>query len=95
MNTLLLVYLALFFGGGIGFWIVREVMMMQAGTKLSAGDKIQRTMWSRTGLKWGEMSRMWGVHRQFFPQSSLRFWYKALWVFTILWMFFGLSLLRH
>ena len=88
------VYVFFFLGGGLGTWIVRERLVNQANQRLPQGAKVRRTMWSRTGLESGEMTRMWRAHREFFPNSSLRFWYIALWVLTLSWMFFGLKLLQ-
>jgi hypothetical protein len=95
MDTSLLIYVIVFLGGGMGIWIVRELLLTEANQQLPDEEKIRRTMWSRTGLKSGEMSRLWQVHQQFLPDSSLRFWYIVLWVFTLSWMFFGLSLLQR
>jgi hypothetical protein len=88
------IYVCLAFASGAGIWIVREVMIVEADERLPENEKIRRTMWNRTGLESGEMSRMWQAHQQFFPDSRLRFWYVALWVFTIFWMFFGLGILQ-
>jgi hypothetical protein len=77
---------------GAGILIVREVMTVEADERLPENEKIRRTMWNRTGFESGEMSRMWRTHRQFFADRLLRFWYVALWVFALLWMFFGLGL---
>jgi hypothetical protein len=95
MDTGILIYIIIFFGGGIGIWIVRELLLAEANQQLPDEEKIQRTKWSRTGLKSGEMSRLWQVHQQFLPDSSLRSWYIALWVLTLSWMFFGSSLLQR
>jgi hypothetical protein len=91
----LAVYFCLFVCGGVGIWVVRERIVTEADTHLADSDKIQRTMWSRTGLKTGEMTRAWRIHRRFFPHSSLRRLYVGLWIFTLSWMFLGLDLLRR
>jgi hypothetical protein len=88
------IYICFFFGGALGFWIVRARLVAQANRELPEGAKVQRTMWPRTGLKSGEITRMWRAHREFFPNSSLRFLYIALWVLTLSWMFIGLELLQ-
>jgi hypothetical protein len=79
---------------GVGVWIVRECIVSEADQNLPDSDKIHRTIWARTGLKSGEMSRAWRTHEQFFPNSSLRSLYIALWAFGLCWMFFGLALSR-
>jgi hypothetical protein len=94
MDTRLSLYFCLFLASGAGIWIVREAMASAVDERLPENEKIRRTTWNRTGFESGEMSRMWQAHRQFFPASRLRFWYAALWVFTILWMFFGLGILQ-
>lgn len=93
-NWLFDLYFCFILAGAMAIWIVRERLVSQADQKLPEDAKVQRTMWSRTGLKSGEMTRMWRAHREFFPNSSLRFWYVALWVLTISWMFIGLELLQ-
>ena len=95
MDISLLIYLAVFLCGAMANWIVREVMLTQANQQLSDEERIRRTLWSRNGIEIGEMSRLWHVHRQIQPNSSLRFWYFALWIFTPSWMFFGLSLVQR
>ena len=80
---------------GAGIRIVREVMTAEVDKRLPEKEKIRHTMWNRTSFKNSEMSRMWQAHQQFFPDSLLRFWYVALWVFVISWMFFGLGLLQR
>jgi hypothetical protein len=72
------IYACVLFAGGAGIWIVREIMTVEVDERLPEAEKIRRTMWNRTGLKSGEMSRMWQAHQQFFPDSRLRFWYIAL-----------------
>jgi len=94
MDIRFCIYMGLLFASGAGIWIVREAMLGDVDERLPENEKIRRTMWNRTGLESGEMSRMWQVQEQFFPDSWLRFWYVALWVFRISWMFFGLSLLN-
>ena len=88
------IYVCLFVACGAGIWIIREVMIVEVDERQPENEKIRRTMWNRTGLESGEMSRMWQAHQQFFPDSRLRFWYVTLWVFAILWMFFGLGILQ-
>ena len=88
------IYFCIFFSGGIGILIVRDRMVMQADRRLPGDGKIRRTVWSRGGIKGGEIFRLWRVHRQLFPKSSLRFSYVALWVLTLSWLFFGLNLLQ-
>jgi hypothetical protein len=88
------IYVCLGFASGADIWIVREVMTVEVDERLPENEKIRRTIWNRTGLEYGELSRMWQAHQQFFPDSLLRFWYVALWVFTIFWMFFGLRTLQ-
>jgi hypothetical protein len=88
------IYVCLFVACGAGIWIIREVMIVEVDERQPENEKIRRTMWNRTGLESGEMSRMWQAHQQFFPDSRLRFWYVALWVFAIFWMFFGLGILQ-
>jgi hypothetical protein len=94
-ESILLIYVCFFFGCGMAIFIVRERMVAQANQQLPEDEKIRRTMWSRSGLAGGEMSRLWRAHRQFFPDSSLRFWYIALWALALSWMFFGLTLLQR
>jgi hypothetical protein len=50
------IYICFFLGGGLGIWIVRERLIAQANLQLPDDAKVQRTMWSRTGLKSGEMT---------------------------------------
>jgi hypothetical protein len=95
MDLRLWTYSFILMSGGVGIWIVRELMAKEADQQLPSDEKIRRTIWSRTGFKSGEMSRLWQAHQQFFPGSLLRFWYVALWVLTLSWMFFGLNLLNH
>jgi hypothetical protein len=89
-----LIHLCVLMGGGVCIWIVGELIVTQANQNLLGPDKIQRSIWSRTGLKRGEMSRAWETHQQFFPNSSLRSLYVALCVLVVLWLFFGLTLLQ-
>lgn len=91
----LLTFIGIFVGVGICILIARERMVAEVDERLPDHEKIQRTMWSRSGLKDGEMSRVWRLHGRLFPDSSLRFWYIALWILALSWMFFGLSLLQH
>ena len=93
-SLILFIYLCVFVGGGIGIKIVRDRILAQADERLPTDAKIRHTIWSRSGLKTGEMFRAWRVHRQFFPDSPLPFLYIAVWVFTLSWMFFGLNLLQ-
>lgn len=93
--AIFLTYFCVFMGGGVGIWIVRELIVTQADRNLLDADKIQRSMWSRTGLKSGEMSRAWQTHQQFFPNSPLRTLYIILYVFVVLWMLFGLASLQY
>jgi hypothetical protein len=95
MDRLLWIYVFLLMAGGVGIAMVRQRILEEADQKLPEGEKIQHTFWNRTGLKSGEMSRAWQTHRQFFPTSSLRFWYVALWVCSVSWMFCGPNLLKH
>jgi|SRR5580658_9708588 hypothetical protein len=88
------IYAGLLFACGAGIRIVREVMTEEADERLPENEKIPRTMWNRTGFESGEMSRMREAHQQFFPDNRLRFWYVSLWVFAILWMFFGFGILQ-
>jgi hypothetical protein len=94
VNVILAIYIVVFLLGGIAIWVVREMMLAEANQQLSDEEQIRRTIWNRTGLKSGEMSRLWDVHRQIRPNSSLRIWYVARWILIPLWMFFGLSLLQ-
>jgi hypothetical protein len=94
MNTRRAIYFCLLLSSGLGVWVVREQMIAQADSHLPDSGKVRRTMWSRTGLKSGEMSRLWETHRELFPNSPLRSMYVALWAFLILWMIFGLGLLQ-
>jgi hypothetical protein len=94
MDIRFTIYVGLFLACGAGIMIVRKVMVVEVDERLPENEKIRRTMWNRTGFKSGEMSRMWQAHQQFFPESLLRFWYVTLWVFAILWMFFGLGILQ-
>jgi len=95
MDIRLLIYVLVLLGAGIGIWIVRELLVEQADEHLPDDEKIRRTIWSRTGLKAGEMSRAWQVHSQFLPGSSLRSWYVALWILAVFWMLSGLQLLNR
>lgn len=95
MDTRFSIYVVLAFAGGAGIWIVREMMAAEVDERLPENEKIRRTMWNRTGFESGEMSRMWQAHQQFFPAGRLRFWYLALWAFTIFWVFFGLGVLQR
>lgn len=94
MNVLEWIYGFVLVGGGAGIYIVREMLVDEADEQLPDEEKIQRTMWWRTGLKSGEMPRAWETHQAFFPDSSLRFWYVVLWVLSLSWMFLGLQLLQ-
>jgi hypothetical protein len=94
MDTRFYIYLCFLFLNGAGIWIVREAMVAEVDERLPENERIQRTMWNRTGFENGEMSRAWRTHEQFFPDSWLRCWYPALWVSGILWMFFGLGILH-
>jgi hypothetical protein len=95
MDRLLWIYVSLLMAGGLGIALIRWRILEDADQKLPDDEKIQHTFWNRTGLKSGEMYRAWQTHRQFFPNSSLRFWYVALWVLSVSWMFYGPNLLRH
>lgn len=95
VDRLLGIYVSLFMAGGVGIAMIRHRILEEADQKLPNGEKIQHTFWNRTGLKSGEMFRAWQTHRQFFPNSSLRFWYVALWVLSLSWMFCGPNLLKH
>jgi hypothetical protein len=92
---ILFIYFCIFLGGGIAILIVRDRMVVQADRWLPDDGKIRGTLWSRSRLKRGEMFRLWRVHRRFFPNSSLRFSYVALWVLTLSWLFLGLNLLQR
>jgi hypothetical protein len=92
---ILFVYFCIFLGDGVGILIVRDRMVMQADRRLPGDGKIRNAMWSKSRLKRGEIFRLWRVHRRFFPHSSLRFSYMALWVLTLSWLFFGLNLLQR
>jgi hypothetical protein len=91
---ILFVYFCIFLAGGIGILIVRDRMVVQADRRFPNDGKIRETMWSRSGIKRIDIFRLWRVHRQFFPNSSLRFSYVALWVLTLSWLLFGLNLLQ-
>jgi|SRR5580692_557658 hypothetical protein len=94
MNIRFLIYLGFFFAGAIASLLVRDQMMKEANEHLPTDKSFAYAILSKTWLERGEFSRLWGVHRQFFPNSSLRFWYVTLWVLTLSWMFFGLSFLN-
>jgi hypothetical protein len=95
MNVVLILYIIVFLVSGIAIWAVREMMLTKANQQLPGEEQIRRTIWNRTGLKSGEMSRLWDVHQQTRPNSSLRIWYVILWIFIPIWMFFGLNLLQR
>src|ERR1700723_1198881 len=95
MNVVLTFYIIVFLVGGIAIGAVREMMLTEANRQLPDEEQIRRTIWNRTGLKSGEMSRLWDVHQQTHPNSSLRIWYVILWIFIPIWMFFGLNLLQR
>jgi hypothetical protein len=95
MNVFLILYIIVFLVSGIAIWAVREMMLTEANQQLPDEEQIRRTIWNRTGLKSGEMSRLWDVHQQTRPNSSLRIWYVVLWIFTPIWMFFGLNVLQR
>jgi hypothetical protein len=80
---ILFIYFCIFLGGGMGILIVRDRMVAQADRRLPDDGKIRGTMWSKGALRRGAMFRLWRVHRQFFPHSSLRYSYVALWVLTL------------
>ena len=92
---ILFIYFCIFLGGGMGILIVRDRLVAQADRRLPDDGKIRGTMWSKSTLKRGAIFRLWRVHRQFFPHSSLRYSYAALWVLTLSWLFFGLNLLQR
>ena len=94
MDTRFYIYMCVLFLDGAGIWIVRGAMVADVDERLPENEKIQRTMWNRTGFESGEMARAWRTHEDFYPGSWLRFWYVALWVSGILWMFFGLGILK-
>jgi hypothetical protein len=91
---ILFIYFCIFLGGGIGILNVRDRMAMQADLRLPEDGKIRGSSGSKSGFKRCKTFRLWRLHRQFFPHSSLRFSYVALWVFTLSWLFFGLNLLE-
>jgi hypothetical protein len=95
MNFVLILYITVFLVSGIAIWAVGEMMLTEANQQLPDEEQIRRTIWNRTGLKSGEMSRLWDVHQQTRPNSSLRIWYVILWIFIPIWMFFGLNLLQR
>ena len=89
------IYLCIFLGGSAGIWIVRDLMVRQIDRHLPVEGKIRAGTRPKDRWKWAEAFQLWRVHRQFFPISLLRFSYMALWVLTLSWLFFGLSLLRR
>jgi hypothetical protein len=95
MNAVLAIYVAVLLVGGLVGWAVREMMLTEANQQLPEEYQIRRTMWNRTGLKGGEMSRLWEVHKETHPNSSLRIWLVTLSIFIPVWMFFGINLLQR
>ena len=92
---ILFIYFCVFLGGTTGIMIVRDRMVVQANRLLPEDGKMWGAIRVRSAFKRGEIFQLWGVHRQFFPHSSIRFSYMALWVLTLSWLFFGLNLLRR
>jgi len=92
---ILFIYCCIFLGAGLGILNVRDRMVMQADLRLPDDGKIRGSKGSKRGFKRGEVFRLWRLHRQFFPHSSLRFSYMALWFFTLSWLVFGLNLLQY
>ncbi len=89
------IYFCIFLGGGVGILIVRDRMVMQTDRRFTEDKNIRGALPSKNSFKFRETVQLWRVHRKFFPHSALRLSYMALWVLTLSWLFFGLSLLRH
>jgi len=97
METLFLmlfIYFCILLGGAAAILILRDRMLVQANGRLPDDGKIPGALRFRSAFDRREMFRVWRVHRQFFPRSSIRYSYMALWVLTLSWVFFGLSFLR-
>jgi hypothetical protein len=94
MDIRLAIFICVFLSFGPAIVIVRGRMIAQANERLAPDDQMQGNPLVRGGIKWREMIRAWRVHREFYPDSSLRFWYVALWVLVILWVFFGLKIVQ-
>jgi hypothetical protein len=92
---ILFIYFCIFLGAGIGILNVRDRMVIQADLRLPDDRKIRGSNGSKSGFQRGEIFRIWRVHRQCFPHSTLRFSYLALWFFTVSWLVFGLNLLQY
>jgi hypothetical protein len=95
MSAVLVIYIVVLLLGGAVGWAVMETMLTEANQQLPDENRIRRTIWNRTGLRSGEMSRLWNVHQQTRPNSPLRIWCVILWIFIPIWMFFGLTLLQR
>ena len=86
------IYFCIFLGGGVGIWIVRNRMAAQVGAHIHEEQKKRAEIPPKEKWKFAELFQLWRDHRQFFPISLLRYVYMTLWVLTISWLFFGLSL---
>jgi uncharacterized protein YneF (UPF0154 family) len=66
------IYPYFLFACSAGIWIVSEAILTADDQRPPENEKMRRTMWSRTGLESGEMSRAWKAHQRFIPDSLLR-----------------------
>lgn len=87
-------YLSLFISAGVLNSSVLWRMVRQVNESVPPAEQIRRSFWSRNGLAYGELSRLWKTHKRLFPSSKVRFCYPASLVIMVLWMFFGLTLLN-
>lgn len=89
MEIRLPLFFAVFFSCGAAHWTIQNRMLAKANRLLPEKERISRSYWSHTGLESGGRFQLWKTYRRFFPGSSLVFFYPATFIFTVLWLVFG------
>lgn len=93
---ILFVYIGIFFSGGLTQTLVWNRITGEVNQRLPESEQYSISVWALKRSARGAFTqvKIWRLHRQFFRNSHLRLLFLATLVLTILWMFFGLTLLN-
>jgi hypothetical protein len=87
-----MVYFGIFYSACLAEWMVLKRMAREVNQYLPESEQYITSVWSfspRTARAPGNQYRIWQLHRQFFPESYLRWLLLASLVLMVL--FFGLT----
>lgn len=96
MGIRLLIYLCVFFSGGLVQTLVWNRITREVNQCLPDDEQYSVSIWSLRRPARGGFNQLqiWSAHRRFFPESYLRLWCGTALVLTVSWMFLGLSVVN-